>query len=80
MVASGFFPDSTSVSPYRLVMHLVLALLLYGAIMWIALGLLRPVRMRPPPLADPRACAGVRRRIAGRRSSPAASSRGHMPA
>ena len=31
MVASGFFPDSTAVSPYRLVIHLALALLLYAA-------------------------------------------------
>jgi len=48
MVASGFFPDSTSVSPYRLVIHLVLALVLYSAIIWTGLGLLRPARLRPP--------------------------------
>lgn len=42
MVASGFFPDSTAVSAYRLVVHLVLALALYAAILWTALGLLAP--------------------------------------
>jgi cytochrome c oxidase assembly protein subunit 15 len=42
MVASGFFPDSTAVSPYRLVIHLALALLLYGAIVWTGLSVLRP--------------------------------------
>ena len=42
MVASGFAADSTAVSAYRLVAHLSLALLLYGAILWTALGVLRP--------------------------------------
>jgi len=42
MVASGFLPDSTSVSPGRLVAHLTLALLLYAAVLWTALGLWRP--------------------------------------
>jgi cytochrome c oxidase assembly protein subunit 15 len=42
MVASGFFPDATAVSPTRLVIHLGLALLLYGAILWTALSVLRP--------------------------------------
>ena len=37
MVASGFFPDATAVSPYRLVIHLGLAQVLYGAIVWTAL-------------------------------------------
>ena len=57
MVASGFLPDTTAVSPYRLVIHLVLALVLYAAIVWIGLGVLRPV---------PVALAGVRvlRRLA----------------
>ncbi len=41
MVASGFVPDATSVSPYRLVVHLGLALVLYAAILWTALGLRR---------------------------------------
>ena len=39
MVASGFTADATSVSPYRLVAHLGLALVLYAAILWTALGL-----------------------------------------
>ncbi len=47
MVASGFLPDSAAVAPTRLVVHLALALLLYGTILWTSLGLLRPV---PDPL------------------------------
>lgn len=42
MVASGFFPDSTAVSPYRLVIHLTLALILYAAILWTAMSLRWP--------------------------------------
>jgi cytochrome c oxidase assembly protein subunit 15 len=42
MVASGFLPETTSVSPYRLVIHLSLALLLYSAILWTGLGVLQP--------------------------------------
>ena len=45
MVASGFLPDSTAVSPYRLVIHLGMALLLYSAIVWTGLSVLRPVRI-----------------------------------
>lgn len=41
MVASGFAADSTSVSPYRLVVHLTMALVLYSVILWTALGLWR---------------------------------------
>jgi len=41
MVASGFAADSTAVSPYRLVVHLSMALLLYSALLWTALGLWR---------------------------------------
>jgi cytochrome c oxidase assembly protein subunit 15 len=47
MVASGFEPDMTSVSPARLAIHLVLALALYAAIVWIGLDMLQPV---PRPL------------------------------
>ena len=47
MVASGFFPDSTSVAPARLVVHLGLALALYVAILWTGLSVLRPVPPRP---------------------------------
>ncbi|MDR3537716.1 MAG: COX15/CtaA family protein [Acetobacteraceae bacterium] len=49
MVASGFFADSTAVSAYRLVVHLVLALVLYAAILWTGLGLLAPARDAPIP-------------------------------
>jgi cytochrome c oxidase assembly protein subunit 15 len=42
MVASGFFPESTAVSPYRLVVHLALALVLYVALLWTGLSVLRP--------------------------------------
>jgi len=49
MVASGFLPDATAVSPYRLVIHLTLALLLYAAIVWTALSALRPVRRAAVP-------------------------------
>jgi len=48
MVASGFLPDSTAVSPYRLVVHLVLALALYAAIVWTGLSALYPIRRRAP--------------------------------
>jgi len=50
MVASGFFPDSTAVSPYRLVVHLSLALTLYAAMLWTGLSVLRPLRRRASPL------------------------------
>ena len=43
MVASGFTPDSTAVAPVRLVLHLSFALALYTALLWIGLGLIRPV-------------------------------------
>jgi cytochrome c oxidase assembly protein subunit 15 len=48
MVASGFFRDSTSVEPYRLALHLALALALYAALLWTALGLVQPYQ-RPAP-------------------------------
>jgi len=48
MVASGFLPDATAVSPYRLVIHLTLALLLYAAIVWTGLSALYPLRHRVP--------------------------------
>lgn len=44
MVASGFAADSTAVSPYRLVAHLMLALSLYAAILWTGLSVLQPER------------------------------------
>src|ERR1700761_1866905 len=48
MVASGVLPDTTAVSPYRLVIHLVLALTLYAAIVWTGLSALYPLRHRVP--------------------------------
>jgi cytochrome c oxidase assembly protein subunit 15 len=42
MVASGFQADRVAVSPYRLVVHLGLALVLFAALLWTALNLLRP--------------------------------------
>ncbi len=49
MVASGFAEGSTAVSAYRLVMHLVLALTLYAAILWTALEVWRPSPIPAPP-------------------------------
>lgn len=43
MVASGFLPDSTAVSPYRLVVHLGLAFVLYAALFWTGLQVWRPL-------------------------------------
>ena len=43
MVESGLI-DRPDVSPYRLVAHLGLALLIYGYILWVAFGLLAPPR------------------------------------
>ncbi len=48
MVASGF-ADRTDVSQYRLVAHLLLALVIYGALLWSALDVLYPARVRPQP-------------------------------
>jgi cytochrome c oxidase assembly protein subunit 15 len=47
MVASGLEPDRTAVSPYRLVLHLGLGLVLYAAVLWTALAL-----RWPPPAPD----------------------------
>jgi heme a synthase len=47
MVASGFEAGRTEVSPYRLVIHLGLALVIYCALLWTALGLLRPAGTAP---------------------------------
>jgi heme a synthase len=59
MVASGFLPDTTAVSPYRLVIHLVLALMLYAAIVWTGLQVLRPVPVRLPGARPIRRLAGL---------------------
>ncbi len=47
MVASGFEADRAAVSPYRLVLHLSMAFVLFGLLLWTALGLMRP---EPPVL------------------------------
>jgi cytochrome c oxidase assembly protein subunit 15 len=49
MVQSGL-ADRVEVSQYRLVAHLALALFIYAATLWIALGILSP-HTNPPPLA-----------------------------
>lgn len=48
MVASGFEADRTTVSPYRLVIHLGMAFLLYAMLVWTALTLLRPTPAGTP--------------------------------
>lgn len=57
MVASGFDADSTAVSPYRLVVHLALALTLYVSLLWTALGVWQigrtPVRTESPAWLRP---------------------------
>ncbi|MCB4824254.1 COX15/CtaA family protein [Roseicella aerolata] len=58
MVASGFEADRTAVSPYRLVTHLGLALVLYAALLWTGLSLLRPQPAAPHP-----ATRSVRRQV-----------------
>jgi len=57
MVASGFFPDSTAVAPVRLTIHLGMAMLLFGAVLWTALTVLRPVGGGEPPSTLPRTLA-----------------------
>lgn len=51
MVASGFAADSTSVSAYRLVAHLSMALILFAAVLWTALSVLQPVAASIPRAA-----------------------------
>lgn len=46
MVMSGF-AERTDVSQYRLVAHLMLALLIYGLLLWQALNLLQPAAQLP---------------------------------
>lgn len=58
MVASGF-TEAAAVSQYRLAAHLMAAVLIYGAILWVAFGLLHPER----PAVAPEA-ARLRRRLA----------------
>ncbi len=58
MVASGFFPDSIAVSPYRLVVHLAVALVLYVALLWTGFSVLWPLPA-PSPTPGPRRLAWV---------------------
>ena len=58
MVASGFEADRTAVSPYRLVVHLSLALILFAVVVWTALDLLRG-----RPVAAPPGLGKVRRQV-----------------
>ncbi len=60
MVASGFAADSTAVSPYRLVVHLTMALVLYSVILWTALSLWRD---GAPVAAEPAAAPPALRRL-----------------
>jgi heme a synthase len=48
MVASGFRPDSTAVSPDRLELHLLFALMLYAAVVWTGLSVLHRDPLRVP--------------------------------
>ena len=48
MVKSGLI-DNPHVSPYRLTAHLLLAVLVYAYMFWVALGLLRPAADKPTP-------------------------------
>jgi cytochrome c oxidase assembly protein subunit 15 len=48
MVASGFEADRTAVSPFRLVAHLSLALILYSALLGTAFSTLRPTQGPAP--------------------------------
>src|SRR5260370_2879273 len=50
MVESGP-PERIEVSQYRLTAHLALALLIYAATLWVALGLLESPHPNPPPQA-----------------------------
>jgi len=62
MVASGFEADRTAVSPYRLVLHLSMAFVLFGLIVWTALDLLRPAPAAMPLKAEA-AQGRVRRQV-----------------
>jgi cytochrome c oxidase assembly protein subunit 15 len=70
MVESGL-ADRVEVSQYRLVAHLMLALAIYGAILWTALGLARPASSPaeremddPSPARSARSAGGARWRRA----------------
>ncbi len=58
MVASGF-AERIDVSQYRLVAHLVLAVAIYGYVLWIAMRLLDPAPETSPGSAPARLRAGL---------------------
>jgi cytochrome c oxidase assembly protein subunit 15 len=58
MVKSGLI-DRPDVSQYRLVAHLGLALLIYGYLLWVALGLLTPARTTGPANGFAQAAIGI---------------------
>lgn len=60
MVASGF-AERTDVSQYRLTAHLLLALAIYGYLLWLALGVLWP----NPERSDDPATPALRRALVG---------------
>jgi heme a synthase len=59
MVESGL-ADRVEVSQYRLTAHLALALLVYAAMLWVALGIIRDGGGDPRPNPPPPAGEGVR--------------------
>lgn len=63
MVASGFEADRTAVSPWRLVIHLGLALALFAGVLWTALPLLRPAQALPHPGLPHPAIRTIRRQV-----------------
>jgi cytochrome c oxidase assembly protein subunit 15 len=62
MVASGL-AERTSVSQYRLALHLTLAVAIFGAVLWVALSLRQPRAMQTS--AQPRWLAAAAAAIAG---------------
>lgn len=63
MVASGFEADRTAVSPYRLVIHLALAVSLYAALLWTALGVWRQATGPAPKTAPINTTPNTLRRL-----------------
>ena len=65
MVASGFERDAIAVSPYRLVVHLALALTLFAAVLWTALSVApRQIEAQGPFLSVRRGVAILTRWVA----------------
>ena len=64
MVASGF-EDRVDVSQYRLVLHLGLALVIYGFMLWSALDLLQPERLAGTAAVDMSKHCGIMLAVIG---------------